>query len=115
MKKAIPLLLIFCLLLCTCDQKAPTTPDLPSIPECERHNTATVQFENRSNSNTTYDVIWDGSKRTTIAPGTKSQIYTEAAGQHSLHFKITNTNWSACTPSSPVLAQCSEMLYWCTY
>lgn len=99
----------------TKESTTPTEPTTPATPACETNNTAKVTFENRSNTNTTYDIIWDGSKRTTVTSGAKSSTYTEAAGvNHTLVFKITNTNTEACTPSSPTLAQCTSQTFWCT-
>src|SRR5574340_991041 len=82
--------------------KTPTTPT-PTIPSCQLNNTATVKFENRSNSNATYDVIWDGSKTLTLAPSQISEPRTVAAGvQHTLQFQITNSGGrAACSQSTP--------------
>ncbi len=82
---------------------------------CETNNTATVKFENRSNTNTTYDIIWDGSKVATVVPGSTSEAFTVSAVQHTMLFKVTNTNTVACNESTPTPAQCSEHIYWCTY
>ncbi len=93
-----------------------STPTAPSAPACQVNNTATVSFENRSTSNTTYSVVWDGSTKTTLAPSVKSDAYTVAAGvQHTLVFRIANSANNACSPSTPTLAQCSSQTYWCTY
>ncbi len=91
-----------------------TTPTAPknTVAACETNHTATVRFENRSVS-TTMDVVWDGSKMATVAPGQTTEAREIAAGLHTLVFMVTNTtNW-ACTPSTPNLAQCSNMRYWC--
>ena len=93
----------------------PTPPEPPPVPECEKNHTAQIMFENRSNTNTTYDIIFDGSKLTTITPGTKSKDYTVAAGAHTFLFKVTNTSTVACTKASPNLAQCHSYSYYCTY
>lgn len=96
--------------------KSPSTPTIPTptTPECEKNHTAQVTFQNKSATNLTYDVIWDGSKLTTIAPGASSQVYTVSAATHTLQFRITNTSKAACTQSTPVLAQCHSYTYWCT-
>jgi len=93
---------------------SPLTPTTPTKPACETNHTAEVTFQNKSANNLTYDVIWDGSKLTTIAPGASSQVYTVSAATHTLQFRITNTSLPACTQSSPVLAQCQSYTYWCT-
>lgn len=91
------------------------TAPVVSAPACETNNTASIKYENRSNTNATYDIIWDGSKVTTITPGSLSPAYNVAAGiQHTLLFKFTNTNTAACNQSTPTLAQCSSHVYWCT-
>jgi len=99
-----------------CQQATPTQPEQPDpvIPACQTNNTADVTFQNKSGHNYTYDVIWDGSTLTTLAPGATSKAYTQAAGAHTLHFMISNTRLQACTQSSPVLAQCQSYTYWCT-
>ena len=82
-----------CLLLATlaCNSASSSS----SLPE--------VTFENKSNTNKTYDVIWDGSRVGTIGPGQTTKI-TTAAGQHTLVFQISNSNTGACSTSTPVLA-----------
>jgi len=92
-----------------------STPTAPTVQACETNNTAEVKFQNKSNSNKTYDIIWDGSKTTTVAPGATSSTSTVAAGvQHTLVFKITNTSTDACTPSTPTPAKCTSHTYSCT-
>ena len=80
-------------------------------PPCQQNNTASVTFENRSNSST-YDVIWDGSRIGSIGPGA-SISRTVAAGQHTLVFKFSNTSNNACSQSTPNPAQCSSQTYSC--
>ncbi len=88
----------------------------PAQSACETNNTALVSFRNNSNTNRTYNVIWDGVNRATITPGSESEKFTVAAGvQHTLVFRYTNTNTNACTPSTPTLAQCSNMWFNCTF
>jgi hypothetical protein len=96
------------------DLSSPTDPT-PTTPDCEKYNTCTVTFENKSVNNYTYDVIWDGSRLTTLAPWTKSQAYTVSAGTHTLHFMRSNSSREACTQSTPSLAQCMSYTYWCSY
>ena len=92
-----------------------STPTAPTVQACETNNTAQVKFQNKSNTNKTYDIIWDGSKVGTVAPGATSSTSTVAAGvQHTLVFKITNTNTEACTPSTPTPAKCTSQTYSCT-
>jgi len=93
---------------CTVDNGTALEEPPPVVPLCQTNNTATVEFRNTSNTNTTYDIVWDGSKLTVVAPGQTSSKYTVAAGiQHTMVFKATNTNNNACTPSTPTFAQCS--------
>lgn len=80
---------------------------------CAVNSTAQVQFSNRSASST-YSVVWDGSVVTTLAPGVTSEFFTVAAGDHTLAFKYSNSANLACTESTPNLAQCSSMVYWCS-
>ncbi len=81
-------------------------------PDCEKNSTGTVYFENRHGT-TTYDIIWDGSKLTTVTPGNRSDTYTFASGQHTLLFRVTNTTTAACTQSTPNLATCSSVFFYC--
>ncbi len=80
---------------------------------CEVNSTALVQFSNRS-ANSTYSILWDGSIITTLSAGVTSELYTVAAGQHTLEFRYSNSSTSSCTPSTPNLAQCSSTVYWCS-
>ena len=80
---------------------------------CKDNNTAIVSFTNRS-ANKTYTIVWDGSNMTTLGAGVTSGNYTVSAGiQHTLEFKYSNNSTDACTPSTPTLAQCSTINYFC--
>jgi len=83
------------------------------IKSCAANGTAQIQFSNRS-ANSTYSVVWDGSITATLAPGVTSEFMTVAAGDHTLEFRYANSSTSACSVSTPVLAQCSSMVYWCS-
>jgi hypothetical protein len=98
---------------CVKTETAPSTTTTTTQP-CEKNNTAQVRFVNKTGSSTTYSVVWDGSTLTTVAPGATSDYYTVAAGQHTLHFMIANSTSEACTQSTPNLAKCTSMEYWCT-
>ncbi len=80
---------------------------------CVVNSTAKVQFSNRS-ANSTYSVVWDGSVITTLAAGVTSDLFTVAAGDHTLEFKYSNSNNDACSVSTPNIAQCSSTVYWCS-
>ena len=97
-----------------CENLTTPTDSKSTTPDCEKFNTATITFENKSVNNYTYDVIWDGSRLTTLAPWTKSQAYTVSAGTHTLHFMRSNSNREACTTSWPSLAKCQSYSYWCS-
>ncbi|MCB0696041.1 MAG: calcium-binding EGF-like domain-containing protein [Chitinophagaceae bacterium] len=90
------------------------TGTLCETKKCEANNTASVRFINKTGTSQTYSVVWDGSVITTLGPGATSEYYTVAAGQHTLHFMISNSGTEACTQSTPNLAVCSSMEYWCT-
>ncbi len=82
---------------------------------CQTNNTAKLVFRNQSNTNATYDLLWNGSKLYTVVPQGVSPTLTVAAGiQHALVFRFTNTSNNACTPSTPTPAQCSNRFYSCT-
>ena len=109
------LVLLIILTISGCKKSTPTAPDPLPIRDCEKNSTAWVTFENNSNSNTTYDVIWDGVKKVTIAPGTKSPTYTVASGQHTLRYNVTNTNIIARAQVTLNLEVCSSNTYYCYY
>ena len=82
---------------------------------CQTNNTAKLVFRNQSNTNATYDLLWNGSKLFTIAPGSESDTLVTAAGiQHTLVFQFTNSSNNACNPATPTLAQCSNGWFSCT-
>jgi hypothetical protein len=93
-----------------------STPTAPTpVLACQTNNTATALFQNRSATNLTYDVIWNGARLVSVSPGQDSATYTFAAGvPHTLVFRVTNSSTNACSPSTPTLAQCSSMFYSCT-
>lgn len=102
----------------TCKDGNCSCPTGYSGSHCETHTcavngTAQVQFSNRS-ANSTYSIVWDGSVMATLAPGVTSEFFTVAAGNHTLTFKYSNSSDLACTESTPNLAQCSSMVYWCS-
>ena len=76
-------------------------PDPTPPPACQTNNTATVSFSNKSNTNSTYTVVWDGVALTSVAPGQTSPNFTESAGvAHTLQFKFSNSNTAACNVSA---------------
>jgi hypothetical protein len=83
-------------------------------PDCEKNSTGTVYFINNSNTNKTYDIIWDGSLWATVTPNGRSATFTVASGQHTLLFRFTNTTTQACTSSTPNIAICSNVYYSCS-
>ena len=98
---------------CTADDVVAPPP--PAVLACQANNTAKLVFRNVSNSNSTYDLIWDGSKIFTIAPGAETDTLTTAAGvQHIMQFKFTNSSNNACTQGTPTLAQCSRSWFSCS-
>ena len=95
--------------------KAPLAPTPPPVAACQSQNTATVYFQNRSTSNLTYDVIWDGARLITVGPAQDSRTYTFAANvPHTLRFQFTNTSFLACSQGTPTLTTCSNNFYFCT-
>jgi len=98
-----------------CTNSPTSSTPTTTLAACQLDNSAKVTFENRSTTNRTYDVVWDGSKRATVAPTQKSSAFTEQAGvTHSLQFKFTNTGQAACTLSHPILVVCTTVNYSCT-
>lgn len=100
---------------CGGNSSTPTAPTPAPVAACVTNNTADVTFENRFSSSS-LDIIWDGVKLnlSPVAPNTTSSSLTVAAGvAHTLLYRYAGTNTTACTQSSPVLAQCSTFKYWC--
>lgn len=92
-----------------------SVPEPTGKSECELNNWAYIYFENRSASNTSYDVYWDGSRiENNLAPGEKSKKYPFSATGHTYSFKIANTNTLACSSAYPNLAQCTTVTFYCT-
>ena len=90
-----------------------TSTTTTTAPPCETNDTAVVVFENLSATHSTYDVIWDGSKITTLSLGSWSAPYTVSSGSHTLTFNFFNTNQVACSPGTVNLVQCKYYTYSC--
>ena len=85
------------------------------LKACEVNQTAEVEFANISNTNSTYDIIWNGSKIATVVPGDTTKVFTVSATvENTLRFQFTNTSDLACTDSNPIFAQCSFHTISCT-
>jgi hypothetical protein len=98
---------------CGGEDKSPAAPTPAPVPTCQTNNTATATFENRFTTGT-LDILLNGAKIVTIAPGTKSNPFTVAAGvMQTVVWQWTNTTAWACTPTTPVLTQCSSVTYYC--
>ena len=127
-KKAL-LVAVLCALSFACGgDSSPTCPTPPAPPPaptsgtltgrlylsgCQTNNTANVGFHN-SSAATTQDVIWDGVRVATLAPGKTSDTRVVVAGvAHDMQFRIANTATLACSTSSPTLRQCSAWLFTC--
>ena len=104
----------FSLMGCS-DSADVVAPPPPTTLQCQVNNTGKLVFRNQSNTNATYDLIWDGSKLYTIAPGSETDTLVTAAGvQHTLLFQFTNSSNNACNAATPTLAQCSNGWFSCT-
>jgi hypothetical protein len=104
--RSLSVVLVTLLAAVACGGKSPTKP---TVLACQQNNTAEMIFMNRSTSNTTYDIIMDGVRTTTVAPGRDSDAYTVSAGAtHSVTFRVTNTTLAACNTAFPNLAQCAR-------
>lgn len=109
------MLIMICIVSFTSCTTEEDTPPPPPPLLCETNSTGEVYFVNNSNTNSTYDIIWDGVKIATVAPNQRSQVFTYSAGvTHTLVFRFTNTSNDACTPSTPNLTQCQQQWFSCT-
>lgn len=87
---------VIAVMIASCEKEENISPT-PTKLDCEINNWAYVYFENRSNSNTKFDVYWNGSRIIkNLAPGQKSQKFTFSASNHTYSFKIANTNTLSC-------------------
>ena len=57
-----------------------------------------VTFQNKSTTNNTYNVVWDGTNVGTISPG-GSKTITSKAGTHVLQFKFASNNADIVMPA----------------
>jgi hypothetical protein len=84
------------------------------IRACETDNTATVSFGNRSTAST-HDIVWDGSRVATLAPGQTSDPMTVVAGvEHMLQFLVADTTTPACAGATAVPTRCGTGVYTCS-
>ncbi len=98
-----------------CVNSPTTSTPTTTIAACQLNNSAKVSFENKSTTNKTYDVVWDGSHITTLAPTEQSSNYTVEAGvTHTLQFKFTNSGQAACTIAHPIPVVCTSTNWSCT-
>lgn len=82
---------------------------------CQINNTATLTLGNRS-ATASQTVVWDGSTLFTLTPGQTAAPITVAAGvAHSLLFRVATTGANACSASAPVLAQCANSVFTCSF
>ncbi len=93
---------------------SPSPYDVQVPPACISHNTAALNFSNESTTNTTYDVLMDGTKLTTVAPGATSDNFTVTALLlHVIRFNVTETSTMACPLEIVTPAQCSTTNHFC--
>lgn len=60
-----------------------------------------VEFHNRSVTNRSYDVVWDGSVIATLYPQEDSEQFEVNEGHHTLRFEFSNSGDVACDPADP--------------
>jgi hypothetical protein len=84
------------------------------VPACQTQNTATVFFENRTNTNRTYDIVWDGVQIATVTPAQRQVFVVAANVPHTMGFQLTNSSALACSQSTPTLVVCTDNSYFCT-
>lgn len=91
------------------------SPTRPSVPACERNNTARLSLENRSRTGRTFDVFVDAGRVATISSGSRSAPQTVVAGvAHYVSFVVTNTTFEACY-TVPIPVRCSDTTYYCDF
>jgi hypothetical protein len=84
------------------------------LPSCMKEK-GTVVFRNRSVTNHTYNVVWDGSVITTLYPQEDSKEFDVNAGKHTLKFEFSNTGRvTACSPADPNIEGESKHTFTCS-
>lgn len=83
------------------------------LSSCEKED-GMVQFRNRSVTNSTYSVVWDGYVITTLYPQEDSEEFKVLTGQHTLVFKKSNTGEVACSPSDPKITSEGVNIFTCS-
>lgn len=74
--------------------------------------TTAIEACNESVNNHVYDVLIDGARYGTLAPGS-CETYEVAPGRHSVLFKISNSGDLACTEAEPLVEECHTMRLTC--
>lgn len=83
-------------------------------PACQLNNTGWVRFGNRS-ATASHDIIWDGIRIFTVAPGQDSPEISVTAGvTHTLSSRVANSSRLACSTANPIIAQCDRRILTCT-
>ncbi|MEQ1747447.1 MAG: hypothetical protein ABMA02_18600 [Saprospiraceae bacterium] len=82
------------------------------LPSCKKDGR--VVFQNRSVTNKTYNVVWDGSVIASLYPFSNSDTFDVEPGPHTLEFKFANSGLNACSPSDPVINDGDIHTFWCS-
>jgi len=91
----------------------PTEADQPTIPDCQKNHTGTLQLENRSSRGLDYNVLIDGINYGRLKVGEKKS-YTLAIGAHVLEWPYADHAGDGCSVSVPTILECQTTSLYCT-
>lgn len=81
---------------------------------CWVDETAEVRFTNNSTTNSTHDILWDGTIIATVAPGDTTEFFTVDANiVYFLRFQFTNTGDRACDGFPVFFLKCRSAIFSC--
>ena len=81
---------------------------------CWVNETWEVRFTNNSTTNSTHDILWDGSIIATVAPGDTTEFFTvDAIIVYFLRFQFTNTGERACDGFPVFSEKCRSTIFSC--
>lgn len=83
------------------------------LTSCKK-DSGSVVFKNRSVTNRTYNVVWDGSVIASLYPQMDSDTFEVASGKHTCVFKISNTGAEACSQGSPDILSGETQTFTCS-
>ena len=82
--------------------------------DCEKDATGTLVIQNQSATNTTYNVVVDGSSEGSVNPGNE-ESFDLPSGAHSVQILNASDNTEACTTTSVSIVECEKSILSCNF